>query len=160
MSIYDHTESGWWHFRFHFSSVTETFIYDAITWWQHHGASTNSCGPKLRDWPRRQEFVTPQLQPAPNDWGKSAGYFNVEMFVQHSKQFVQNLSTVPNLFYQIRRFVFHKLNSRGFGGIYRLVYVWFRWYLRCICDIFFESFLKLYFCFKPPVFFELGRNIY
>lgn len=64
------------------------------------------------------------------------------MFVQHSKQFVQNLSTVPNLFYQIRRFVFHKLNSRGFGGIYRLVYVWFRWYLRCICDIFFESFLN------------------
>lgn len=55
--------------------------------------------------------------------GESAGYFNVEMFVQHSKQFVQNLSTVPNLFYQIRRFVFHKLNSRGFGGIYRLVYV-------------------------------------
>lgn len=122
--------------------MTETFIYDAITWWQHHGASTNSCGPKLRDWPRRQEFVTPQLQPAPNDRGESAGYFNVEMFVQHSKQFVQNLSTVPNLFYQIRRFVFHKLNSRGFGGIYRLVYVWFRWYLRCSCDIFFESFLN------------------
>lgn len=55
------------------------------------------------------------LYPTPNRaerQGKSSGYFNVEMFVQHSKQFVQNLSTVPNLLYQILCLVFHKLNSR------------------------------------------------